>query len=484
MISLLEDEKLKKLLVFALALGLMLSAPMALSATEAEDTVPEAVENETEEVETPLDTTLPNAEVKSLGVTTVGAGEGIFAVEDYYIYDLLGNQDQKLATGTKPFKLQVTMEFVAKDTPEQAAGNMYGEYTTDFFIQINGIENGSFVGNECYLAGYYPSYGDWVLIPLDGFTVEDGKVYPVITSAGFDFSYVDICDSVEQFICGIYLSDEVLAANPNLNVTLSLGLSESKEAALSAEFTLVDEYTYDVEDLTEDVADETVAMIGDVCYASVEEALDAAQAGDTVVLVADATSGTLIVYSGVTLDLAGYTLEAGHIAAFAGSDVIDSSEANSALLKADKDCVILAKDNSQMPVWNEDGYMFATMKMQAQMAGTSTATTFRFQYRPRFSSNVMFGDVKGLDNYLFADGTEDNGVSVSLRLAWDDSNNNVKGAQEFTYTSEYTSQIYGESSGALVFTLGNAAKFENLQVFACISSELGVVAEVEISLAK
>ena len=127
---------------------------------------------------------------------------------------------------------------------------------------MKGMSGESFVGDGCYLAGYYPSFDAWVLIPLDGFTVENGKVYPVITSAGFDFKYVDICSSVENFICGIYLTPEVLAANPDLNVTLSLGLSKDMDAALAAEFKEVDAYTYTAEDLMPELPDAEVKNLG------------------------------------------------------------------------------------------------------------------------------------------------------------------------------------------------------------------------------
>jgi hypothetical protein len=59
---------------------------------------------------------LPNAEVTSLGAQIV-------TVDSYYIYDLVGSQ--KLTSASDPFALQIAMEFVAKDTPEQAEANAY-----------------------------------------------------------------------------------------------------------------------------------------------------------------------------------------------------------------------------------------------------------------------------------------------------------------------------------------------------------------------
>lgn len=217
-----------------------------------------AAENEAEnpaeqqqvfEGNTPDPNVLPNAIVKNLGIVTVGPGqETPFGVDFYHVFDLIGGSG--LPDGTDPFLLQIAMEFIAKDTAEEAAKNYYGNYTTDFFITITGIKAGSFVGNGCYLAGYYPSFGAWVKIPLDGFSIDNGVTYPVITSAGFDFKYTDICSGVQDFICGIYLSEDILKNNPNLKVELALGLSENMEAALSSQFKEVDSFRYDVEDMT------------------------------------------------------------------------------------------------------------------------------------------------------------------------------------------------------------------------------------------
>ncbi len=174
---------------------------------------------------------LPNAKVKKLGA---------IIIDEYTIW---GNGDL-----TGPIDLQVAMEFIAKDTPEEAAKNAFGNYITDFYINIDGIANGSFIADDCYLAGHYEGYG-WYVIPLAGMTIENDKVYPVLTSVSLEFTYKDICDFVKDFTCGIYFSDKVITENPDMQVTLTLGLSESLEDAQAAEFITVDQpYTYKVAD--------------------------------------------------------------------------------------------------------------------------------------------------------------------------------------------------------------------------------------------
>ena len=248
---------------------------------------------------------LPNAEVTNLGMITVtddnGNGDYSFG-SSYWVFNIFnGNK----TTSSDSFDMNIAMEFIAKDTKEEAEANAYAEYTTDFFIKIEGLEDNSFIANGCYLAGYYPSFNAWVKIPLDGFEIENGKVYPVISSVGFDFSYVDICASVQDFICGIYLTPEVLEANPNINVNLALGLSENIEAAQRAEFTTVDDYTYNVDDF------EPAAKIGDKKYSSLTKAIAAAEANDIITLLKDIElEETVTVPAGkeITLELNGKTI--------------------------------------------------------------------------------------------------------------------------------------------------------------------------------
>ena len=263
---------------------------------------------------------LPNAEVVNMGPTEIS---------DYKVWN------GSLMEGTTPINLQVALEFIAKDTPEQADANAYGDYTTDFYITIDGAENGSFVANGCYLAGNYGTFG-WIMIPLDGMTIENGVVHPVITSAfagSFDFSYEDICTSVKDFKCGIYFSPEVLAENPGLSVSLDLGLSETIEKAQNAEFTSAVEkpFVYDVQDMTS-----AVAICGPDYYTTVTGAVEVAvQTGDFVKLVVNAgLEDNLAINRDLVFNLGGKTLTAnGKTLAIADSVVTITNGTLSAFTK-------------------------------------------------------------------------------------------------------------------------------------------------------
>ncbi len=239
---------------------------------------------------------LPNAEVVNMGPTEIS---------DYRIWGGGSNLNQ----GTDTIKLQVALDFIAKDSDKEARENAYGRYVTDFYITIDGAEGGSFVADGCYLAGSYGSLG-WIMIPLDGMSITNGVVHPVITSAfagGFNFSYEDICTLVKDFKCGIYFSEAVLDANPGLTVSLDLGLSESLEQAQNATFTPVIEnpFVFDVEDMTS-----AVAVVGSEYFTSFADAVTAAIAsGEEVKVVADAVvSGEIAVNKNQLVNLNGKTL--------------------------------------------------------------------------------------------------------------------------------------------------------------------------------
>ena len=235
---------------------------------------------------------LPKAEVLSLGMTVV---------DEHYV---MPNWNSNPVTDD--LNVPVAMEFIALDTPEQAAQNHYAGYTTDFFITFSGLSGESITADDdCYLIGNYGPFG-WIKIPVGGLVLGNNVTYPILTPSGFNFTYVAICESVVDFKCGIGISEAILTANPNMKVTLELGLSESPEQAQNAVFTRVgDAYTYDVRNLQG-----YVAKIGDELYSSVQEAIAAAADGATIELISSVTiDGPVYVNNkSVTIDLNGYEI--------------------------------------------------------------------------------------------------------------------------------------------------------------------------------
>ncbi len=181
---------------------------------------------------------LPSASVSRLPTETI---------KEFTIFDKFAGGADDFAEILNP---QVLMQFVAKDTAESAANSAYAKYIADFYITVDGLSQATY-GKGCYLVGHYEGYG-WYAVPLDGIEVENAK-YPVMSSIAAKLTYEQICTSVKDFKCGIYFAPEFIEANPNMKVSLELGLSETFEQAEKAEFTRIgDAYTYTVEDLTSD----------------------------------------------------------------------------------------------------------------------------------------------------------------------------------------------------------------------------------------
>ena len=191
----------------------------------------------------------PTATVNNLGMTTIAAG-------DYSIWN--GSFDQNTEDdGDMP--LSFVMQFLADQDAEDMATSPYADWYGDFVITFTGIENGSFTADGCYLAGHYGSFG-WVKVPVDGMTIDEGARYPVMLGVGLGQKYDYICSSVEDFKCALYLTPEILAANPNIQVKLELAVVDNSKGSDAAASALVNnenvysvtEYTYDAEDFVVD----------------------------------------------------------------------------------------------------------------------------------------------------------------------------------------------------------------------------------------
>jgi|GEM_PF-1282649 len=109
----------------------------------------------------------------------------------------------------------------------------------------------------------------------------------------------------------------------------------------------------------------TEAKIGDDSYERLEDALDAAIEGQTVVLIGDAEVTEVTVSSGTTLDLNGHVLTADVVTAF--GHVKDSTEGEGGIAMAKNDTadnthlLQLPADNAMMPLYeNGFGYRFFT----------------------------------------------------------------------------------------------------------------------------
>lgn len=176
----------------------------------------------------------PTATVNNLGAMTI-------AEADYNVYG--GSK-----SGDMP--LNFVMQFLADQTAEDMETSPYADWYGDFVLTFTGLENGSFIADGCYLAGYYGTFG-WVKVPVDGMTIENGVRYPVMLGVGMGQKYEYICSDVKDFRCAMFIPDEILEANPNLKVNLELSVvdnSNGEDAAAEALMDVNSPYTYVVGD--------------------------------------------------------------------------------------------------------------------------------------------------------------------------------------------------------------------------------------------
>ena len=152
------------------------------------------------------------------------------------------------------------------------------------------------------------------------------------------------------------------------------------------------------------------ATVNGVSYETLADALAAAQSGDTVMLMADGEANIVKLIPGVTLDLNGYQLTAEFVSAFKGSDIVDNSEANTGVLSVDPDCMMISTDNSDLPVWNGEGYIFVDILKFQDMDSTTEDGLPQYIFSPTFES---------IAHPYLALGAANSHVRVAIRMTWD-----------------------------------------------------------------
>ncbi|MBE6941942.1 MAG: hypothetical protein E7455_06670 [Ruminococcaceae bacterium] len=326
--------------------------------------------------------------------------------------------------------LQIVMNFQANETLEQAKAGEFGKYICDFYLTFEGLSGDSIISDNCYLAGNYGDYG-WIVIPVDGLELEEGVTYPIVAAYDANLTYEDICGSVKNFTAAIYIDPAILEANPDMTVTLELRMTNPENA--DDVMVIGEPAVYTVADLT---AGNAEAQIGSTYYGTLQEALDAAIEGDTVKLLANAELNALLVMPGVTLDLNGYTVEASYVVGFNGSDIIDSSAANTGLVKVAQDRVMLDLNNSQLPVYNNElgGYLFLEINIVTNLVEDTEndVATFKFYIKKDLDYMML------LD--LMRDGAADNNLTVMVKLSWTTLDGN-SATQYYAYSEDMNKHV-------------------------------------------
>ena len=199
----------------------------------------------------------------------------------------------------------------------------YGDWYTDYVLTISGLTQESVTFNangdaDGYLAGQYDAYSEnWVSVPFENVTLADGESIYIMDYAaklmgkdGLRFTLAEVAEIVQNFDCGVFFTPEFLAANPGMKVDLQLVVFTEDEQGVKTFYNNgpVASNSFDVADIAAVVSGENMQS---QYYATLEAAVEAAQAGETVVVIKDVevVSGTTITLDNVNLStLDGVTL--------------------------------------------------------------------------------------------------------------------------------------------------------------------------------
>lgn len=201
-------------------------------------------------------------------------------------------------------------------------------------------------------------------------------------------------------------------------------------------------------------------------YTALADALDAAQAGDTVMLLNDTEFSLLPVLGDITFDLNGYKITAKYVTCF--GNIIDSSEANSGILNVQPTRLLIQESNTQIPVATASGYQFI------ELIGFNTAViqdNLKFVFQPRFESagNALLTQLEDLGD-----------IAIYAQLAWTNEigelrlqNFSYNQKQISTYLNSYVPET-GKYGKLLSLTLKNLPGHTTLSFHAVVSSDCGV----------
>jgi len=355
----------------------------------------------------------PNATVTELAPMTLTAAE-----HNYMVWPS--------GDSTIDRPLDVVVNFKANDTLEECLAGDYAYWKTDFYLTFDGLKNDSIIADDCYLAGNYGSFG-WVVIPTDGLEIEEGVEYPVVKAYDANITYKQICESVKNFTAAIHVSDEILEANPDFKVTLSLKMTNPEDPT---DVLVIDE---PIVCTIDDLAPIAENVNTGKTYADLNKALaEAAGKNETVKLMEDVNLGAAMnvtVQAGTVLDLNGKTISGDKLLTFISfGDVIDSTEGEGGVeISKTAAYTILSTTNTYLPIYDSAAGCYRFFKFEVINKGVKAVANdsdrIKYGYVLKFSSKTAYE--------LLANDAANAGLELKAKLTVDKGDGN---ASVFDYT--------------------------------------------------
>lgn len=213
-----------------------------------------------------------------------------------------------------------------------------------------------------------------------------------------------------------------------------------------------------------------VAKIGDTEYRRVKTALEEAQSGQTVLMIADSdeTGAFLHIPKGVTLDLAGHTLTAASMAVYPTAIIADGSSgaSNGGVVNVPNGALSFSDATvDKLPFWISDrGYVFVHITDHASIRN-ATQTSFLFAFWNEFDPLPDETSLEG----LLADGGADNGLTFHGDAKLIGGVNPIAG---FTFSDTNVAKVYGQNQ-SFVLSLTNVGSYPSADVHDEVWSDTG-----------
>jgi len=284
---------------------------------------------------------------------------------------------------------------------------------------------------------------------------------------GLKYTYAEVYYGVQDFDCGVFLSDEFLLAHPDYKITVELRMFNPKNEEES--YIIGETYEYDNPIVAKLVDAEGNTLGG---YESVAEAIAAADAGQTIIMVADSveTSG-LVLFEGIDLNLNGKILTAPYVVAFAGNTMYNTASDGSGKLVCsnvalDGNTNMKTTGRAYLPIWNGDGYVFDQHNIVCRLLEDTDKGEIEFRIDPRLRFN----------RDLLADGITDNKLTMVVRLTWETEDGIAY--QNFVYNEDmvkdvFTSPLTAQGGNSTLFNIitTDYEQWTNLTYTAMLISE-------------
>ena len=131
--------------------------------------------------------------------------------------------------GTDAPDLTYAMQFYDPLEISLIQASYYGGWYADFVVTVNkNVVFGPDAGADGYLAGHYaPFSANWISVPLSNVDYTADTPYALMSSVVTPWTVEAIYTGVQKFECGIHFSDEFIAKNPDLKVSVQLRISPS-----------------------------------------------------------------------------------------------------------------------------------------------------------------------------------------------------------------------------------------------------------------